>query len=180
MASRVLIVTGPGGSGKSTLAAHVAARLGWPHLGEDDRWVAHGWRGLRTPEQEAVVQQEVVAEARAALASGRGVVVDHILYALPPNPLTAYQEALADAGVTTVVLRPPVEEILRRMVERGRPTDLAGLDQRRLDAAWQVAILGPDHIDQTWIVDPTDRAIDDLATDCIARIAGGEMAGRQQ
>jgi adenylate kinase family enzyme len=171
MVSRVLIVTGPGGSGKSTLAAHVAARLGWLHIGEDDRWVANGWgSGLRSAEHEAIVQQQVVTEARSALAAGRGVVIDHILYALPPNPLTAYQEALADAGVTTVVLRPPVDEILRRMVERGRPNDLAGLDQRRLDAEWQVAILGPDHIDQSWIVDPTDRPVDDLATDCIARL----------
>ncbi|HMJ74815.1 MAG TPA: AAA family ATPase, partial [Iamia sp.] len=121
--SRALLITGPGGSGKSTLAAGVADRLGWTCVSEDEYWVANGWgSGLRSPDHERIVQDQVAKDLLAAIGAGRGVVLEFILYQVPPNPLTAYQEVLSDNGIAseTVVLKPTVGEVLRRMTERGR------------------------------------------------------------
>lgn len=138
-----VLVTGPAGSGKSTLAAQLTERLGWQLLSEDDYWARHGWSGLRTPEQEAVVQAQVATDLLGARRSARGVVVEFIVYKRPPNALSAYRAALDAAGVThaTIVLAPPVEMIVDRMRERGRPGDLADLDRRRTEAEQQLDCL---------------------------------------
>lgn len=169
----VVLITGPGGSGKSTLARAVADRLGWTCIGEDEHWVAHGWgSGLRSPEQEAVVQADVTRDLLAAVAAGTGVVLELILYRTPPSPLTAYQEVLSAHGIEheTVVLRPSVAEILRRMAQRGRPTD-ADVARRRLDAVRQLGVLGPDHVDPACIIDPTGVPVEALCDQVLARIA---------
>lgn len=170
----VLLVTGPGGSGKSTLAQAVADRLGWTYVSEDERWVRNGWgSGLRSPDHERIVQEQVGQDVLAAHRAGRGAVLEFILYRPPPNPLTAYQELLAAHGISgaTVVLRPTVEEVLRRMAHRGRPSD-ADLDARRLDAEGQVGILELGFVDPGWVVDPTDRTVDELVEECATRLGG--------
>ena len=140
-----VLVTGPAASGKSTLAAQLTERLvGWRLLSEDDYWARHGWSGLRTPEQEDVVQGEVVRDLLAAQRGPRGVVVEFIVYKRAPNALTAYRAALDAAGVAhaTIVLAPPVETIIERMRARGRAGDLADLDRRRAEAEQQLDCLG--------------------------------------
>jgi len=144
-----VLVTGPAGSGKSTLAAELAERLaGWQLFSEDDYWARHGWSGLRTEEQEAVVQAEVVRDLRAAQRSSPGVVVEFILYKRPPNALSAYRAALEAAGVVhaTIVLAPPVEMIIDRMRSRGRAGDLADLDGCRAGAEQQLACLDDESV----------------------------------
>jgi adenylate kinase family enzyme len=142
---RAVLVTGPAGSGKSTLAAQLTERLvGWRLLSEDDYWARHGWFGLRTPEQEDLVQAEVGRDLLAAQHGRRGVVVEFIVYKRAPNALTAYRAALDAAGVAhaTIVLAPPVEVIIERMRARGRAGDLADLDRRRAEAKQQLDCLG--------------------------------------
>jgi adenylate kinase family enzyme len=186
MAGRVLVITGPGGAGKTTLATAVADHLGWVPLGEDDVWVAHGWRGRRTPEQEAIVQGEVTRALLDAVRRGDGVVLEMILYSLAPNPLTGYREALTAHRVphATVVLRPSVDEIVRRMAERGRSTDLADLEGRRRDATWQVAVIDAEvqegRIDPSWVLDPTARSVDDLVDACTARLGCDRHGARRE
>ena len=84
--TQVLLITGPTGSGKSTLAHYVAGQLGWLNISEDEYWVQHGWRGLRTEAQERRVQQQVADTLLHTLSEGNGVVLEFILYKRPPNP----------------------------------------------------------------------------------------------
>ncbi|HYI60619.1 MAG TPA: AAA family ATPase [Acidimicrobiales bacterium] len=170
--SKALLVTGPGGSGKSTLARSVAERLGWAYVSEDEYWVENGWgSGLRSPEHERIVQEQVARDLVAAHDAGRGVALEFILYSFPPNPLTAYQDVLSGHGIAyeTVALKPTVDEVLRRMQQRGRPGDV-DLERRRQDAELQVMILELSDIDPDWIIDPTGRTVEDLCQECAARL----------
>jgi adenylate kinase family enzyme len=170
---RVLLITGPGGSGKSTLAGTIARRPGWTSLSEDAYWVDNGWgAGLRSPEHERVVQEQVAEDLLAATDAGRSVALEFILYNRPPNPLTAYQAVLSEHRIAhqTIALKPAVEEVLRRMEHRGRPRDVHDLERRRRDAEHQLRVLEADEVDPDWLIDPTDRTIDDLCRECLARL----------
>jgi adenylate kinase family enzyme len=170
----VLLITGPGGSGKSTLAAYIAEKLRWTRLSEDEYWISNGWgSGLRTEEQEEQVQQQVLRDAFAEIAAGRGVVLEFILYKLPPNPLTHYQKALSRQQIRfeTIVLKPSVVEILARMTKRGRPSDLNRLELRSRDAEHQMAILEAPFIEPGWVVNPTHMTVDELYDVCLRRLS---------
>ena len=84
MRSLVLAVGGPPASGKSTLAAALGRRAGWPVLSSDA--VRKAGRGIelaaRAPDEDYAVQargavyRELGERAAAALAAGRGAIVD--------------------------------------------------------------------------------------------------------
>jgi predicted kinase len=170
----ILLITGPGGSGKSTLAGYVAEELGWTCVSEDEYWVRNGWgSGLRTPAQEREVQGQVMADIDAATEAGSGVVLEFILYALPPNPLTNYQAALSRRGLAhaTVALKPTVDEVLARMTRRGRPSDLRNLRARRAEAEHQVSVLGASTLEPGSVVDATDMTVDALYRVCRERLS---------
>jgi adenylate kinase family enzyme len=161
---RVLLVTGPMGSGKSTLAQYLAEQLGWESLSEDAYWAENGWGlGLRTSEQEELVQRQVLVDLLAMCLSGRSVVLEFILYSEPPNPLTTYESGLAEhfVAVDVVVLKPTVSEILRRIVTRGRPRDLQHLQERRREVEHQIRILESDAMGSRRIIDTTDLSVDE-------------------
>jgi adenylate kinase family enzyme len=170
----VLLITGPGGSGKSTLARYTARRLGWACVSEDEYWVRTGWgSGLRTAAQEREIQGQVMRDVRAEAEAGRGVVLEFILYALPPNPLTNYRAALSSAGFThaAVALMPTVDEVLARMARRGRPNDLRNLSSRRADAEHQLSVLEASSLEPGSIVDPTGMTVDALYRVCRVRLS---------
>jgi gluconate kinase len=161
--ARALLITGPAGSGKSTLGQRVASGLGWKYISEDEYWVRKSWgHGLRTEEQEADVQREVVRDLLAVHRSGQGAVLEFVLYKRPPNPLTEYQKALRSGSVNfiTVALKSSVDEILRRMQVRGRPNDLAALESRRRSAENEVGAL--ERMDSAVVIDPTGLSPDEL------------------
>jgi hypothetical protein len=54
-------------------------------------------------------------------------------------------------------------------VHRGRPRDLSELDRRRIDATHQVRLVESVDVDPAWVLDPTDRTLDDLCRECLAR-----------
>ncbi len=102
--SRVLLLTGTCGSGKSTIAEIVSREPGWARISEDDVWKAlYGKdRGaLGTPghrAKRARVHAVVFEAIRAALASGRAVVLDATVHESPPEAFgeyAAFFEALA-------------------------------------------------------------------------------------
>ncbi|MBI5285139.1 MAG: AAA family ATPase [Chloroflexi bacterium] len=167
----MLLITGPAGSGKSTVARRVSEELGWECISEDAYWVRNGWgAGLRSAEYEQVVQAQVGKDLLAVSGErGRSAVLEFILYKDPPNPLTAYQELLSNSLVAfnTVVLKPSVDEILRRIQERGRPNDLRALELRRPEAEHQVQCLETKHIDPGWVIDSTGLSIDEVVHRCV-------------
>ena len=159
----VLLITGTMGSGKSTLARYIAEHLGWECISEDAYWVRHGWSGIRTEEQERIVQAEVTKDLISSVRARHHVALEFILYKGPPNPLTAYQEQLAGNGISfeTLVLWPSsLDEIMRRVKERGRPNDLARPEERRFGAEHQVAVLQSASVRPAWVVDPTNMTVE--------------------
>jgi adenylate kinase family enzyme len=75
--AQVLLIAGPAGAGKTTLARRVAERLGWVCISEDDHWVRCGWgTGLRSVDQEGIVQAQVAADVLSAIRDGNGVVLE--------------------------------------------------------------------------------------------------------
>lgn len=163
----VILITGPGGAGKSTTAERIAEEPGWVHLSEDDFWVrikeGRPQGEERTADEEVLVQAQVVELMRELIASGNRVALEFILYEDPPRPLLRYQDALTDAGVTfaTRVLRPSVDELLRRQDQRGRPND-RDRDSRRPGAERQHRVLLSSHIDQAHVVDTTALSADEV------------------
>jgi len=162
--TKVLLITGPAASGKSTFAKYIADKLGWPCISEDAYWVHNGWSGLRTEDQEHMVQKQVSDNLFSALNKNKGVVLEFILYKKPPNPLTNYQKFLSDNSIPfeTIVLKPTIDEIKKRLLKRGRPNDIENIEGRMKDATNQLSILDAGSIDLKWIIDPTNLAIEEL------------------
>jgi len=168
-----LLITGPAGSGKSTLGQYIAEQLGWTYISEDEYWINNGWgNGLRSPKREKTVQNQFRSVVMSEIHQGHGIVLEFILYKQPPNPLTAYQEMLSESSIKfgTLVLKPSVDEIMSRVVRRGRPNDIDNLENRRAEAENQLSVLDSEHINPDWVIDPTDVAVEVLASKCIARV----------
>jgi len=156
----VLLITGPAGSGKSTTAARIAESPGWVHLCEDDLWVTikagRPAGELRTPDEQAIVQQQALDRAFASLSQGSHVVLEFILYEDPPRPLLRYRDAFVEANVRVItrVLRPSAEEILRRIARRGRDIE-RDRESLRANVDNQLKVLSSPHIDASSIIDST-------------------------
>ncbi|MFC4808218.1 AAA family ATPase [Paenibacillus sp. GCM10023250] len=160
----VILVSGPSGSGKTSLANWIGDQCGYSVVSEDEFW--HEFKandprnGVRTPEEERIVQKQVAAEIHKRLAEGKQVVVEFILYCDPPRPLLAYQEALAGeaSNLLVVLLKPSVEAILARKRSRGRDTEQDAAAEAAI-AASQLKCLDSPHIKKEWIVNNTDLDI---------------------
>ncbi len=167
MKPTVILLAGPAGSGKSTTAARIAEHPDWVHISEDDYWVRIKSRRpsgeLRTREEQEHVQQQVITRLFEVLSSGKRVVLEFILYEDPPRPLLRYQQALAerDIGLITRILRPDVEEVLRRIQGRARANDY-GRRRLRANAEHQVRVLASPHIPPEWVIDSTDLAVEEV------------------
>jgi adenylate kinase family enzyme len=163
----VLLLAGPGGAGKTSTAARIAQLPDWEHVSEDDYWVkikeGHPWGELRTPAEQRTVQGEVVRRVTGLVTTGKNVVLEFILYEDPPRPLLKYQKALTsrDIPFTTRILRPSVEEVLRRMMVRGRPRDM-DIEKRRTQVEHQLRCLASQYIQGDWIIDTSGIPLEDV------------------
>ena len=166
----VILVTGPMGSGKSTLAQQMAHQLEWDSISEDTYWVENGWgAGFRSPEQEHVVQSQVIDHMLAVCRSGRSVVLEFILYAEPPNPLSSYEHALADNSVAyeVIVLKPSVAEVMRRIAIRGRAGDLQRLVERKQDVEHQMQVLESGTLRSYRAIDSSALSVEEVTQACL-------------
>ena len=163
----VILLAGPGGAGKTTTAARIAQHPDWEHLSEDDYWVkikeGHPWGELRTREEQLLVQDEVVRRLIDLATRKKNVVLEFILYEDPPHPLLNYQNALRSKGVpfTSRVLRPSVDEVLRRMTIRGRPRD-ADMEKSRAQVEHQIQCLASQHIRGDWAIDTSGVPLEEV------------------
>ena len=157
------------GSGKSTLAQNMAQHLDWDCVSEDTYWVENGWAGFRSPDQEQVVQHQVIDRLHAVCRSGRGVVLEFILYAEPPNPLSAYEQALDDNSVAyeVIVLKPSVAEVMRRIAVRGRAGDLQRLVELEQDIEHQMQVLESETPRSYRFVDSSDPSVEEATRACL-------------
>jgi adenylate kinase family enzyme len=166
-APSVILIAGPGGAGKTSTAARIAQHPRWDHISEDDYWVrikeGRPWGELRTPEEQHLVQRDVLERMLTLVGEGRKVVLEFILYEMPPRPLLAYQDALRSRHIPfeTRLLRPQIDEVLRRMQARGRPRD-ADLEKRRSEISHQLSCLEPPHVEVAWLLDTTDTSLEDV------------------
>ncbi|MEN3274179.1 MAG: hypothetical protein V7636_2940 [Actinomycetota bacterium] len=163
----VLLIAGPAGAGKSSIAARISDQPGWLHLSEDEHWtrikIGRPPGELRTSAEQEVVQREVIDRVRAEVADGRRVALELILYEDPPRPLQRYQGAFDADGITyaTRILRPSVDELLRRITVRGRSIEV-DLPNLRAALEHQVGVLSSPHIDPRSIIDITDLGVEEL------------------
>ncbi|MEY3991037.1 MAG: hypothetical protein RI985_2118 [Chloroflexota bacterium] len=166
MRPHVLLIAGPAGAGKTSMATLIGSKPGWVVLSEDEFWgrLPRDPHLLRTDAEKAVIQAQVVAEARAHLAQGKRVVIEFIIYEDPPQPILFYADMLTYDGYTVAVrvLRPTLETLMHRQAQRGNAHDTElSVEMRRLNAAHQLRCLHSPAINATWVVDTSHLTIDE-------------------
>jgi predicted kinase len=163
----VILVVGPGGAGKTSLGKRIGQESRWHHIAEDAIWdeLPRDPHAPRTDAEKAAVQRRVVDVIRDHVAQGKNVVLDFILYEIPPQPITYYQTELSKLGihVVTWVLCPSVERILERQASRANSHDTeVAVAERRKNAEHQVSCARSEHIDSRWIIDSSDISAEEL------------------
>jgi adenylate kinase family enzyme len=178
----VILIAGPGGAGKTSTANRIAQHPLWEHISEDVYWgkIKDGkpWGELRTPNEQQIVQNQVLERMLSLLGEGRKVVLEFILYETPPRPLLNYQSALRSRLIPfeTRLLRPHIDEVLRRMQSRGRPRD-ADLDRRRREIAHQLRCLKTPHVEADWVLDTSDMSLEEVYEKHFRPLVEGEAPG---
>jgi adenylate kinase family enzyme len=164
---QVILIAGPAGAGKTSIADRIAQEKGWIHLSEDSAWDAikdgHPMNEQRSPAEEVIAQAMTVEHLERAIRNGKRVVLEFILYEDPPRPLLNYQQILTEKNIPfmTRILRPQVDEIIRRIQKRGRKDD-ADLDDRRRHAYHQIRCLDSMHILDEWVIDTTSLSLEEV------------------
>ena len=161
----VIIIAGPAGAGKTTMATLIGNKPGWVALSEDAFWarLPRDPHLLRTDAEKAVIQAQVVEAAQTALAQGLRVVIEFIIYEDPPQPILFYHATLTQSGhaVAIRVLRPTVEVLMQRQLQRGNAHDTElNVEMRRLNAEHQVRCLHSPAIDPVWVIDTSHQTVD--------------------
>lgn len=138
-----LVFLGPPGAGKGTQAARVSQALGVPHISTGDIFRQNmadgtplGLQVREIVEGGGLVPDEIttqLAAERLALPDvGAGFILDG--YPRTPGQARDLDEMLGEEGLRAVAaLEVPAEELVRRMLERGRADDTEDSIRRRLE-----------------------------------------------
>ncbi|MBX3026787.1 AAA family ATPase [bacterium] len=127
----LVVVCGLSGSGKSTVAAALAARTGFVHLNSDRTRKAlaglapteRGGPELYTPERSAATYAALHDGAGAALAAGRGAIIDATFQRREHRDRAAAVARAAGAPLLFVECRADDAETRRRLARRGARAD---------------------------------------------------------
>ncbi len=140
-----LLLVGPPGAGKGTQAVRLAERLDVPHISSGDLFRANLRPGAETPigleakryidAGDLVPDSVTIAMMRDRLAeddAGKGFVLD----GFPRNlsQANSLDQLLAERGEdidTVVELKVPEDELVRRLLGRGRTDDTEDVIRRR-------------------------------------------------
>lgn len=117
---KIIIINGPCGVGKSTVAAgiHSVLKLSLLLSMDDQRRLFSHYREM--PEESHIASLQLTADMlESALAMGRDVIIDKMLY--DQEILDSYNEIASKYGaeVTEVILWAPKEMVLERASQRG-------------------------------------------------------------
>lgn len=170
--SKVILITGPAGSGKTRLAERIAQNENWIHVSEDDHWVeikkGHPAGEFRTSEEQRIVQPAVLLQIKELLSRGNSVVLEFINYENPPGPLMYYYEELQKAhrDILVRVLCPTEWVIMERKKMRGREED-QNYEQELQNTRHQVACLESSYIKKEWMIDNSNRTVEEVYTEYI-------------
>ena len=165
--THAILIAGPAGAGKTTMATLIGSKPGWVAFSEDAFWarLPRDPHQLRTDAEKSVIQAQVVEAALMALAQGLRVVIEFIIYEDPPQPILFYHATLSRSGhgVAVRVLRPPVDVLMQRQLQRGNAHDTElSVEMRRLNAEHQVRCLHSSAIDPTWVIDTSHQSADSV------------------
>ena len=138
-----LLIVGPPGSGKGTQAVRMAQQLGIPHISTGEMFRGHVSRGTALGKQVRVLMEageyvpdritgEMLAERLTHSDTSGGFILDGFPRTLPQARLL--DELLAETPLDAVVsLEVENEELMGRMLSRGRADDTPDTIRRRLE-----------------------------------------------
>lgn len=164
---KVILIAGPAGVGKTTMAQRIARNAGWVMISEDDAWVkikaGRPVGELRTPEEEAIVQAQTLAQLVREAEAGTNVVLEFILYRNPPLPIIFYREELLKRGIDVItrMLKASDDELWDRKQRRGHAWDSDEAQQRTF-ATHQLSCLDSDYFEEGWIIDSTALSAEEV------------------
>lgn len=167
MEKSVILITGPGGSGKTSLAEFIEEKdrnSNFVAVAEDAFWVEFKKncpeKIMRTPQEELIVQGQVISHVEKLLRDNKNIALEFILYSDPPSPLLAYKKAFEDIGATVIVavLKPSAETILERKKIRARDIE-QDIDVETANTLHQLKCLESPCIDNNWIIENDNISI---------------------
>jgi adenylate kinase family enzyme len=161
----VILLIGPSGSGKTSMGKRIARNKGWKHVSEDKVWdeIDHPPHTYRTPREQAIVFPLSVEHIMRWIKKGNNVVFEFLVFDNPPTPITWYQKALKKEKVKVItrVLRPSIEELLRRQKVRGRKREMKDIEKQRKNAKHQLKCLHAKMINKKWVINPAGRTLEE-------------------
>jgi shikimate kinase len=175
MEKRNIILVGFMGTGKSTVGKRLAKVLGWSFVDTDaeigdvtglnisEIFRRHGETRFRS--EERLVVKRLKEREHCIIATGGGTVLD------PQN-----WEDLSKTGVM-ITLYAPLDEIYERIGHRSDRPLLKG-SREEVQKLWEER--QPIYGKADWILDTTDKGIDEVVVEIIQGIEGGLTFERAQ